>query len=114
MRGLFLSLTILFASLGGIAQTGDSVYLFSYFINNGEDGLHLAWSEDGLSWKALNNNQSFLKPEVGKDKLMRDPCIIQTPDGIFHMVWTLSWGEKGIGYARSMDLMNWSEQITSR
>ncbi|RLE00147.1 MAG: glycosyl hydrolase, partial [Bacteroidetes bacterium] len=65
----------------GFAQEGDSVYLFSYFINNGEDGLHLAYSEDGLSWKALNENASYLKPEVGKDKLMRDPCIIQTPDG---------------------------------
>lgn len=110
MRRAFLALAILFASIGAIAQTGDSVYLFSHFINNGEDGLHLAWSEDGLSWETLNNNQSFLKPEVGKDKLMRDPCIIQTPDGIFHMVWTVSWSEKGIGYARSADLLNWSEQ----
>jgi hypothetical protein len=110
MKELFLALSLLFAFLSGRAQSADSVYLFSYFINNGEDGLHLAWSEDGLSWEALNNNQSFLKPEVGKGKLMRDPCLIQTPDGIFHMVWTLSWGEKGIGYARSADLMHWSEQ----
>lgn len=93
-----------------MAQTGDSVYLFSYFINNGEDGLHLAWSEDGLSWNALNQNQSFLGPEVGKDKLMRDPCLIQTPDGTFHLVWTVSWGEKGIGYSSSPDLVNWSKQ----
>ena len=110
MKGVFLVLALLFASIGGLAQTADSVYLFSYFVNNGEDGLHLAWSEDGLSWEALHNNQSFLKPEVGKDKLMRDPCIIGTPDGIFHMVWTVSWGEKGIGYARSADLIHWSEQ----
>ncbi len=100
----------LLASLLGKAQEGDSVYLFSYFINNGEDGLHLAWSEDGLSWEALNGNQSFLKPEVGKKKLMRDPCIIQTPDKIFHMAWTIGWGEKGIGYAWSRDLVNWSKQ----
>jgi beta-xylosidase len=92
------------------AQEGDSVYLFSYFVDNGQDGLHLAWSGNGLRWEALNNNQSFLKPEAGKDKLMRDPCIIQTPDGLFHMVWTVSWGEKGIGYARSTDLVHWSEQ----
>ncbi len=96
--------------MAAAAQAGDSVYLFSHFINNGEDGLHLAWSEDGLRWEALNANQSFLKPEAGKDKLMRDPCIIQTPDRIFHMVWTVSWGEKGIGYARSADLLNWSKQ----
>jgi hypothetical protein len=41
---------------------------------------------------------------------MRDPCIIQGPDGVFRMVWTVSWNEKGIGYAYSKDLVNWSEQ----
>ena len=110
MRRLIIAIGMLLASLVGRAQEGDSIYLFSHFINNGEDGLHLAWSEDGLRWWALNSNQSLLKPEVGKDKLMRDPCMIQAPDGIFHMVWTVSWGEKGIGYAWSRDLLNWSEQ----
>jgi len=86
------------------------VYLFSYFKGNGEDGLHLAYSYDGLKWTALKNDQSFLKPLVGKDKLMRDPCIISDDKGTFHMVWTVSWSEKGIGYAHSKDLLNWSEQ----
>jgi len=86
------------------------VYLFSYFKGNGEDGFHLAYSYDGLKWTALNNDQSFLKPQVGNDKLMRDPCIISDLDGTFHMVWTVSWKEKGIGYANSKDLINWSEQ----
>lgn len=84
--------------------------MFSYFMNNGEDGLHLAYSFDGLKWEALKNNKSFLTPTAGKDKLMRDPCIIQGPDGVFRMVWTVSWNEKGIGYAYSNDLVNWSEQ----
>lgn len=26
----------------------DDAWVFSYFKGNGEDGLHLAWSEDGL------------------------------------------------------------------
>jgi predicted GH43/DUF377 family glycosyl hydrolase len=86
------------------------VYLFSYFKNNGEDGLHLAYSYDGYSWKALRNDSSFLAPTVSKDSLMRDPCIVQGVDGKFHMVWTVSWNEKGIGYANSPDLINWSEQ----
>lgn len=92
------------------AQEENDIYLFSFFSGNGEDGLHLAWSDDGMTWEALNDNQSFLTPEVGKDKLMRDPCIISGPDGKFHMVWTVSWREKGIGYASSEDLMEWSEQ----
>src|SRR6476619_7546736 len=77
------------------------VYVFSYFKNNGQDGLHLAYSKDGLNWTALNNDESVLKPEVGKEKLMRDPCIIRGVDGLFHMVWTCSWQDKGIGYASS-------------
>ena len=88
----------------------DKVFLFSYFKGNGEDGLHLAYSTDGYNFKALNNDKSFLTPEVGISKLMRDPCIIRTDDGTFHMVWTAGWTEKGIGYASSEDLINWSEQ----
>jgi len=109
-----LALIIPFILLGQSAVSrsidSDSIYLFSYFVNNGEDGLHIASSEDGLKWTALNNGKSFLTPMVGDHKLMRDPCIIQSPDGLFHMVWTISWGKKGIGYASSKDLLEWSEQ----
>jgi hypothetical protein len=93
------------------AQTEpDSVYMFCYFKNNGQDGLHLAYSYNGFSYTALNNDNSFLKPEISKDKLMRDPCIIRGADGLFHMVWTVSWTAKGIGYASSEDLIHWSRQ----
>jgi len=86
------------------------VYLFSYFIGNGEDGLHLAYSYDGLHWAALNDGKPFLTPLLGKDRLMRDPSIWQAPDGTFHMVWTTGWWDRIIGYASSKDLINWSEQ----
>ena len=86
------------------------VFMFSYFTGNGEGGLHLAVSEDGFHWTALNHDETFLKPEVGDAKLMRDPCIIQGGDGRFHMVWTAGWDEKGVGYASSNDLLTWSEQ----
>jgi hypothetical protein len=84
--------------------------MFSYFKNNGKDGLHLAFSNDALKWSALNNDKSFLQPVLSKDSLMRDPCIIRGTDGLFHMVWTVSWNQRGIGYASSNDLINWSEQ----
>jgi len=89
----------------------DSVYLFTFFRGNGEDGLHLAASKDGLDWEILKNDQSFLTPVLSPDKLMRDPCIIKGGDGLYHMVWTVSWTQKGIGYAKSKDLINWSEQL---
>ncbi|MRI01658.1 family 43 glycosylhydrolase [Kriegella sp. EG-1] len=92
------------------SEKKSEVYLFSFFKENGEDGLHLASSKDGLNWEALNNNESFLKPKVGQDKLMRDPCIIIGGDNKFHMVWTVSWNERGIGYASSTNLIDWSEQ----
>ena len=92
------------------AELPETCYLFSYFLKNGEDGLHLAWSTDGLKWQALNGGKSFLKPEVGKSKLMRDPCVTTGPDGTFHMVWTDSWDSGTIGYASSKDLITWSPQ----
>ncbi len=106
LTGLFICVCCSFV----ICQQNDSLYLFSYFKNNGEDGLHLAVSKDGYSFEALRGDSSFLRPMVSKDKLMRDPCIIRGADGLFHMVWTVSWNDKGIGYANSRDLINWSEQ----
>ncbi len=109
MNYLTLIFTLLLATFGGTSDDPD-VYLFSYFQNNGEDGLHLAYSEDGLHWTALNGNRSVLAPQVGEDKLIRDPCIIRGGDGQFHMVWTVSWNERGIGFASSPDLIHWSGQ----
>lgn len=101
---------ILLLSLGFRSKAQDSVYMFSYFINNGEDGLHLAYSNDGLKWEELHKGKSYLTPELSVDKLMRDPCIIRGADNNFHMVWTVSWTQRSIGYAHSKDLINWSEQ----
>jgi hypothetical protein len=87
-----------------------SCYLFSYFIGNGEDGLRLAWSRDGYQWEALNRGESLLRPEVGESKLMRDPCLLRGPDGVFRMVWSTAWNGRTIGYASSKDLLHWSKQ----
>jgi hypothetical protein len=109
-------LSLAAALLAGCAATGQDpkpqgdVYLFAYFVKNGEDGLHLAASTDGYHWDKVGGGASFLKPAVGKAKLMRDPCILRGPDGTYHMVWTSGWNENNIGYASSKDLVHWSEQ----
>lgn len=90
-------------------QTPPGSYVFSYFTGNGEDGLHLAYSHDGLMWRPLKGGRSFLTPAVG-GKLMRDPCGCRGPDGTFHMVWTTGWSDRGIGLAHSTDLIHWSDQ----
>jgi hypothetical protein len=101
-------LSALLPSARGAAQP-DS-YVFTYFTKNGEDGLHLTWSPDGYRWEALHAGESYLAPTVGRSKLMRDPCVVRGPDGIFRMVWTSGWTENDIGYASSRDLIHWSEQ----
>ena len=110
---LFSASALLLTTLTSQAQEPlkkEEVLLFAYFKGNGEDGLHLATSADGLQWAALNQDKSLLAPTVSKDKLMRDPCIIRGQDGQFHMVWTTSWHDRGTGYASSKDLIHWSEQ----
>lgn len=107
LHKLFICFLIL---LFGCSTSKKDVYLFSYFTNKGDDGLHLAYSYDGLKWQTINNGKSLLKPVVGKDSLMRDPSITKGKDGIFHMVWTTGWWDKGIGHASSKDLIHWSKQ----
>jgi hypothetical protein len=91
-----------------VTDAGGDRYVFSYFKGNGEDGLHLAYSEDGLKWRALNGDSAFFKPSVGKEKLTRDPSIARGPDGTYHMVWTAGWNEHGFGYAHSTNLVDWT------
>ncbi|MBB5350329.1 hypothetical protein HNR46_000553 [Haloferula luteola] len=101
-----ITVPLLFCLFPAAAQEAPAGYLFTSFRDNG-DGLHLAYSKDAHDWTDLD--RVFLKPEVGS-KLLRDPHILKGPDGWFHMVWTSGWHDKGIGYAKSKDLMEWSEQ----
>jgi hypothetical protein len=89
------------------AESASGPYLFAYFKGNGEDGMHLAHSADGFTWRALKHDSAFFKPTVGKEKLTRDPSIVRGPDGTYHMVWTAGWNEHGFGYAHSKDLVTW-------
>jgi len=98
-----------------------AAYLFSYFTRNGEDGVHLAYSRDGISWLPLLGGRPVIWPAVSgmgiswqewstHAALMRDPSILRGPDGIFHLVWTIAWTDRGIGVAHSPDLIHWSPQ----
>lgn len=111
MKSASARVALLLLALASAARAADSAYLFTYFTKNGEDGLHLAWSEDGYKWQPLNEGRSFLTPRVGtKEILLRDPCVARGPDGTYHMVWTAGWWENGIGYASTKDFFTWSEQ----
>ena len=102
-----LSLLCGFASVA-TAQAQD-LYVSTSFHEPATDGLRFIYSRDAVHWDSIPG--TFLAPKVGKQKVMRDPSIIRTPDGMFHLVWTSSWrGDRGFGYAESRDLMHWSEE----
>ena len=85
-------------------------YVFCYFVNNGEDGVHYAVSRDGYKWNALNKGEAIFVPQVGKKiKLTRDPSITCGKDGIYHMVWTVAWDGRSFGHAWSKDLITWND-----
>ena len=101
---LFLLLTTVFS-----LSAQREVYVSTSFHEPATDGLRFIYSYDGWHWDSIPG--TWLKPEVGKQRVMRDPSIIRTPDGTFHLVWTSSWrGDRGFGYACSKDLKHWSDQ----
>lgn len=111
------------------SQPEEEAYLFTSFREPSTAGLQYLYSLDGLNWDTIPG--VWLQPEVGNEstyidawtgeekepkfypdaRVMRDPSMIQGPDGTFHLVWTTQWtGSKGFGYASSKDLRNWTEQ----
>lgn len=86
-------------------------YLFTSF-RGGGDGLHLALSRDGYNWKALRNDEIFLKANVG-GSCMRDPSIAEGPDHVFRLVWTSGWTvdrKPQIGYCTTTNFVDWTPQ----
>jgi hypothetical protein len=99
----------------GLPLAAADWYLFTSFRGNGETGVYLALSRDGMKWTPLNENQPWVKPAAA-GMLMRDPFLAQGPDRVWHMLWTWGWTRKEtggvlrIGYASSRDLVAWGEQ----
>lgn len=122
LRAIILALLLASCRRPGAAPAPEpQAYLFSYFTRNGEDGVHLAWSRDGINWAPVNQGRSIITPAItGAGRgwqqwnttaaLMRDPSILRGPDGTFHLVWTIAWTDHAIGVAHSRDLIHWSEQ----
>ena len=102
-------LTTILLQAQALSPIPQKVYISTSFHEPATDGLRFIYSRDGWTWQAIDG--IWLKPEVGKQRFMRDPSIIRTPDGTFHLVWTSSWrGDRGFGYASSKDLVHWTEQ----
>lgn len=99
----------LFCALISCKNEEQEYYLFTSFKEPATEGLYYLYSEDAYNWTRIE--KTFLQPEIGNQKVMRDPSMVQGPDGTYHLVWTASWrGDLGFGYASTKDLINWSEQ----
>lgn len=91
------------------ASCSHEVYVYSSFHEPANEGLRYLWSKDGRHWDSIPG--TWLKPMVGSQKVMRDPSVQRTPDGVYRFVWTSSWhGDRGFGYASSRDLRHWSPE----
>lgn len=97
------------AGADGLSADEDTaIFLLPYFLGNGETGVYLTCSRDGLTFDWLNEGEPVLPaPDWPGENLTRDPSIL-FHDGVFHMVWTTSWESRSIGYASSADLVDWS------
>jgi len=92
-----------------LASCNNKAYLFTSFHEPADQGLRMLYSYNGYDWNDLDT--VLLQPEVGNQKVMRDPSMVQGPDRTFHLIWTSSWrGDKGFGYASSTDLIHWSKE----
>jgi len=90
------------------------VLLFSYFRDNGREGVFLATSTDGNQFLPLNDDKPvFAPPKWPGQNLTRDPSILYH-EGTFHMVWTSNWSGRVFGYASSKNLVDWSDPVQVR
>jgi hypothetical protein len=119
-------------SKGGVSQTrtfdisvaekeGFSAYLFAYFTGNAqnEEALRFAISNDGFTYKALNNNNPVLDSKViSSTGGIRDPHILRGADGkSYYMVATdmvsaLGWNaNRAFILMKSTNLTDWKTQV---
>jgi hypothetical protein len=111
---IYVSLTVIAMACVCRVSVGagdDAVFLLSYFKGNGETGVYLACSADGLTFTDLNEGRPmFTPPDWPGQNLTRDPSIVFR-DRLFHMVWTSNWVGTCFGAATSPDLKQWSEPV---
>ena len=68
-------------------------YLFAYFEGRGDakqqEHLRFALSDDGVNWRALNENRPVIASDtISESGGIRDPHILRGEDGRFYIVAT--------------------------
>ena len=93
----------------------DSAYVFSYSTlqNGGRNGLHIAWSADGVRWQEIGPEYSFLKSDYGdwgSQKRMLEPHLLLGADGMWTAWWKVNEKEDVLALTTSADLVHWKPQ----
>jgi hypothetical protein len=102
-------------------KEGFAAYLFAYFTGNdiSQEACRFAISNDGFTYKALNNNQPILDSKViSSTGGIRDPHILRGADGkSYYMVATdmvsaLGWNaNRAFILMKSTNLIDWKTQV---
>lgn len=109
MKHTLLTVLLTLALMSVCAVSATEIYVSTSFYEPANEGLRFVYSRDGVHWDSIPG--TFLRPEVGTQRVMRDPSIVKGQDGTFHLVWTCSWkGDLGFGYSSSRDLIHWSQE----
>lgn len=108
-------------------DTTKDKYVFTYFTGNSTDGetLHMAVSDDGKSWEALNANQPIWSAAnnapsssmiygtsdtslgVAASNHVRDPYAFQAEDGSYYVLATDLDTQNGSNWGNNTKLMVW-------
>ena len=116
------------------SEKKQSAYLMVYH-NDADHGLHMAVSQDGYVFKAVNGDRPVIAGDtIAEQHGIRDPHIFRGPDGAFYMAMTdlhvygkrdgyrttewerdgkeFGWGNnRGLVLMKSTDLCNWSHTV---
>ena len=101
---------------------GYSAYLFAYFTGNSgnQEAIRFALSDDGFTFKALNNNNPILSSAaISSSGGVRDPHILRGENNDYYMVVTdmvsaLGWNSnRAMVLLKSNNLTDWSSAVVN-
>ena len=100
-------------STKSFAAAPDSVFIFTYAIpQDPHKGIHIAYSADGKSWKAIGQDQSFVSSDFGSwgsQKRMFHPSVIKDGDR-WYAVWQVNDNTNQFATTWSDKLSVWKPQ----
>ena len=95
-----------------LTNVPDSVYLLAYNTSP-RQGLLLAYSSNGGTWKSLGNGRTFVSSDYGTwgpEKRMFNPCVARKADGTWVAVWGVNERANQFAIASTPDLIHWKPQ----